>query len=126
MGIAPSLAEAVHRPIAGPLPSPAAIVEGFERHDLLTRASAIAFRTLFALVPFSLFLLALAGLLSLESLWTENLTPEIRPAVSPALFTVLDDTARNVLGHGRLFWVTAGFALVLWELSGAVRAVMGG
>src|SRR4051794_6319607 len=90
----------------------------------MVRASAIAFRALAAAIPFALFVLALAGLLSLESLWTEHLAPEIGPQVSPSAYEILDSTARAVLGGRQGFWVTVGFALAAWELSAAVGAVM--
>jgi membrane protein len=38
---------------------------------------------------------------------------------------VVDDTVRNVLAHRQVFWLTAGAVLATWEMSGAVRAVMG-
>src|SRR2546423_4380900 len=117
------IAAVVRRP-AGPLPAPAAIADGFGRHELLVRASAIAFRVLFALVPFALFLIAAAGALSLDSLWTNDLAPNIAPHVSDSVFQILDSTVQNVLAGRQLFWVTAGFALALWEASAAVRAIM--
>ncbi|HEY3019530.1 MAG TPA: YihY/virulence factor BrkB family protein, partial [Solirubrobacteraceae bacterium] len=124
MGLAASLARAVRRPPAPQLPAPAEIAEAFHRHELFVRASAIAFRLLFTLIPFTLFLLALAGALSLDSLWTRDLAPNIAPKVSPQVYDILDSTVRKVLGSRQLFWVTAGLALALWEASAAVRAVM--
>src|SRR3954454_4974406 len=106
------------------LPALAALVDGFRRHELLVRASAIAFRTLFALIPLTLFALALAGTLSLGSLWKENLAPEIAPKVSSSVYAILNSTPAAVLGSRQLFWMTAGFALLLWELAAATRAVM--
>ena len=100
------------------------VVEGFRRHELLVRASGIAFRTLFALIPLTLFALALAGTLSLDSLWTEHLAPQIAPKVSSSVYDILNSTATAVLGSRQLFWMTAGFALLLWELAAATRAVM--
>lgn len=118
------LAAALHRrPLVG-VPSLADVRDGFNRHELLTRASAIAFQALFALIPFLLFALALGGLVSLDTTWSHDIAPDLRHNVSPAVFTVLDDTVRNVAGHKRLFWVTAGLALTVWELSGAVRGIM--
>jgi len=124
MGLAASLAQAARRPPAPRLPALAEIAEGFHRHELLVRASGIAFRLLFTLIPFVLFVLALAGALSLDSLWTQDLAPNIAPKVSPQVYDILDSTVRKVLGGRQLFWVTAGFALTLWEASAAVRAVM--
>ena len=124
MGLAASLAHAARRAPAPQLPALAEIAEGFHRHELMVRASAIAFRLLFALIPFMLFLLALAGALSLDSLWTHDLAPAIAPKVSPQVYDILDSTVRKVLGGRQLFWVTAGFGLALWEASAGVRAVM--
>src|SRR4051794_17007692 len=116
---------ALHRPLAPPLPPIADVADGFRRHELITRASAIAFRVLYATVPFALFVLALAGLLQLESLWTKDLAPGLAPHVSAPVFAVLDQVATNALTGQRVFWVTAGFALALWEVSSAVRVVQG-
>ncbi len=96
----------------------------FERHEILNSASAIAFQVLFALVPLGLFTFALAGFLDLDRVW-DDAAAELRDKVSPAAFTVIDDTARNLLGNGQLFWLTAGAALALWRLSAAMRATMG-
>lgn len=101
------------------------VVDGFERNDLLTYASAIAFQILTAIVPFLLFLLGLLGFLSLDEVWATDLAPEIRPHVARPVFSLIDDTARQVLEQRQLFWVTAGFLVALWQVSGAVRAVMG-
>src|SRR4051812_16014848 len=111
-------------PLSGPLPSPARLIDAFRRNELTIRASAISFRALYALIPFALFVLALAGTLSLDSLWTSHLAPEIAPRVSPAVFQILDSTISNVLSSRQLFWVTIGFLLMLWGTSSAVRAVM--
>src|SRR5690349_15049769 len=115
----------LHRPLAAPLPSLAEVADGMRRHELITRASAIAFRVLYATIPFAMFVLAAAGLLHLESLWTDNLAPGIAPHVSDPLFAVLDQVALNALTGQRVFWLTAGLALAVWEVSSAVRVVQG-
>jgi membrane protein len=101
------------------------MLAGFERNDLLTYASAISFQILTAIVPFMLFILGVAGLFHLDNLWRNDLAPEVRAAVSDASFNLLDQTVRQVLEKKQLFWLTGGFALALWQVSGAVRAVMG-
>jgi membrane protein len=101
------------------------VVEGFDRNDLLTYASAIAFQILTAIVPFLLFLLGLLGFFDLGGVWADDLAPEVEPRVSPPVFDLLNDTVNQVLDERQLFWVTGGFALALWQVSGAVRAVMG-
>jgi len=100
------------------------ILEGFARHRLLTYASAIAYQVLSALIPFALFALALAGLLNLQSLWTDHLRPTVARDASPEVYALLNKTVTQVLDHGQTFWLTFGLIVVLWELGGAVRATM--
>jgi membrane protein len=98
--------------------------KGFNDNRLLTYASAMSFRILFALVPLALFVLATLGFLDLSDLWTRNLAPDVRREVSPGVYQVIDEAARNVLSTHQLFWLTAGAAIALWFMSGAVRAAM--
>jgi membrane protein len=102
-----------------------ALLDGFKTHDLLTSSSAISFQILTAIVPFLLFVLAVAGLLHLNGVWRDHLEPEIQANVSPAVFAVISNAVNNALAGGRLLWATVGGALALWQVSGAVRAVMG-
>jgi membrane protein len=117
------LAHALRHPLEG-APPMSELREAFDRHEVLTRASALAFQALSVIVPFGLFLAGLAGILSSPDVWTKNLAPDVRPHLSPAAFQVVDKAVRNVLVHQRLFWVTAGLILTLWELSGGARGVM--
>jgi membrane protein len=98
--------------------------ELIERHEILNSASAIAFQTLFALVPLGLFVVALLGFVELDRAW-EDAAAEIEPKVSGAAFEVIDDTVRKVLDDQQPFWLTAGGALAIWRLSAAMRATMG-
>lgn len=101
------------------------IADAYERNDLLTAASAIAFQVLFALVPFTLFCLGLMGGLRLEELYREEVAPALRDSTSVPAFSVIDDTVRKVLDERQFFWITIGAAITVWEMSGATRAVMG-
>jgi membrane protein len=102
-----------------------ALLDGFERHDLLTYSSAISFQIVTAIVPFALFVLAVAGLLHLDGVWHSHVEPEIQANVSPALFSVISSAVDSAFGGGQWLWATVGGALALWQVSGAVRAVMG-
>ena len=101
-----------------------ALWDKFRENDLLTYASAISFQVFFALIPLLLFAFGLLGFLSLQEAWAQDIAPEIKPNVSDAAFTVIDDTVNQILGSKQLFWVTAGAVIAVWEISGAVRAVM--
>ena len=100
------------------------VIARYREHDLLTYASAISFQVLFALIPLLLFALGLIGFLSLSEAWAKDIAPGIESHVSDSLFKVIDDTVNQVLGSKKLFWVTAGGLIAVWEISGAVRAVM--
>src|SRR5829696_9048930 len=98
--------------------------DALDEYEILNSASAIAFQILFALVPLGLFTLALSGFLELDRAW-EDAAAEIEPRVSHAAFSVIDDTAREVLDRQQPFWLTVGAALAIWRLSAAMRATMG-
>jgi len=100
------------------------LVEKYREQDLLTYASAISFQVFFALIPMLLFALGLIGFLSLDAAWAKDIAPEIKPHVSRPMFEVIDDTVNQVLGSKAVFWVTFGGVIAVWEISGAVRAVM--
>jgi membrane protein len=95
------------------------------RYDLLTTASAIAFRVLFASVPLAAASLALLGIVHLGDLWQDWLAPKLHERVTTPQYEVIDTAARSILGRGREFWLTLGLALAVWEVSGAVRGAMG-
>ena len=101
------------------------LLAAYERNDLLTYASAIAFQVFFALIPFLLFVLGLLGGLGLDGVWTDDVAPTLRDNASPAAFEVVDSTVRNVLGGKQGFWLTIGLLITIWEMSGATRAIMG-
>jgi membrane protein len=98
--------------------------DSFSENDLLTYASAIAFGTLFALIPLLLTGLGLLGVFDLTSVWSRDVAPQLRSQVSQPVFAVIDQTVRRVLGQESLFWATLGALLAVWEVSAAMRAVM--
>jgi len=102
-----------------------ALLDGFKQHDLLTYSSAISFQILTAVVPFAMSMLALAGLLHLGGVWRNHVAPDIRPHVSAAVFSVISSAVSKVFAGRQLLWATLGGGLALWQVSGAVRAVMG-
>ncbi len=102
-----------------------AVARGFVDNDLLTYASAISFQILSSIVPFLLFAFGMLGFLSLEDVWRQELAPDVKAAVSPPAYAVIDEAIGTALDSKQVFWVSAGFLIALWEVSGAVRAVMG-
>jgi membrane protein len=100
------------------------LLRSFSEHDLLTYASAISFQAFFALIPLTLTALGLLGALDLQEVWKDELARDLQPQVSRPVFQVIDETVRRVLESKQLFWATFGAVLSVWEVSGAMRAVM--
>jgi membrane protein len=101
------------------------LTHSFQQRKLLIWASALSFQIIKAIVPFLLFLLALLGFLSLENAWAD-VAEEIKPHMSGPAFEVVQSTAKKVLTTKQAFWITAGLALAVWEMSGGIRTIMGG
>lgn len=95
---------------------------GFQEQRVLVEAGAIAFRCLLALITAALCLLGLLGLLGLDTVWTEEVAPQLRESASPPAFTLIDDAVLYVLTQEQVFWATAGLALAVWQSSSVVRA----
>jgi membrane protein len=100
------------------------VVRSFRDNDLANFASALAFRVVLGLVPFLLFLLALLGFLDLEEAWRSDVAPELKKNASDTAFKLVEDTVTQVLREKKAWWLTAGLALTVWELSAATRVTM--
>jgi len=100
------------------------VIARYEEHDILTFASAVAFRVLFAMLPLTLFGLGLAGALGYGEKWRTEWAPKVKDAVSPQVFQVIDEAARRALSGQQSFWITAGLVLAVWTISSGTRAIM--
>lgn len=101
------------------------VIDAMEEHGVLTSASAIAFQVLTGLIPLALLVLSIMGFLHLQSVWTDHLGPEFKAQVSKEVWAVADDVVHRTLGKEQGWWLTAGVVFTVWQLSGAVRAIMG-
>ena len=100
-------------------------VELFDRHSLLTYASAIALRALIAAVACTLFGLGILGAANQEQLWRETIGPAIEPKVLPHVFDGIDQTVNRVFSSSSAGLVALAAALAVWEVSGIIRAGIG-
>src|SRR5215212_6095008 len=100
------------------------VIRAFQRNGLPNFASAMAFQVILAMVPFLLFVLAVAGLFDLEEVWRQDVAPEIRSNVSHPAFQLADNTVTQILTKKEVWWLTVGLAVTLWELSAATRVTM--
>ena len=100
-------------------------VELFADHDILTYATAIAFRLLIALVPLTLLSLGVLGALGEQSVWNDTLAPAVEGKVTPPVFAGIDSTVQRIFTSPATPLIALGVVLSIWDVSGAVRASMG-
>src|SRR6266480_2622231 len=96
----------------------------FSAHELPIYASAIAFRALVAVIPLALLGLGLLGALGLQSTWRNSIAPAIKPRVLPQVFDGINASAEKVLTSGTAGLITFATALVIWDLTIGITAIM--
>ena len=100
-------------------------VELFDRHSLLTYASAIALRMFITAVACTLFALGLLGATHQQQLWRQTIGPAIEPKVLPHVFDGIDQTVNRVFSSSTAGLLLVASALAIWEVSGIMRAAIG-
>jgi len=100
-------------------------VDLFDRHNLLTYASAIALRSFIAAVACTLFGLGLLGAFHQRDLWQNTIAPQIEPKVLPHVFDGIDQTVHRVFSSSTAGLLAFAAALAIWEVSGIIRASIG-
>ena len=93
-------------------------------HRLSIYASAIAFRAIVALIPLALLGLGLLGALGLKGTWEDSIAPAIEPRVTHPVFRGIDYSAEKVLSSGTAGVILFATALVVWDLTIGVGAIM--
>ena len=101
-------------------------IELFDQHGILNNASAISFQALKALVPLALFGIALLGVLGLSDVWDDQLRESVSRQFTPEVFIAIDTTVGKIMMEGSPALPIFAGALLLWYVSGLVRACMGG
>jgi membrane protein len=96
----------------------------FDEHELLTCASAIALQAFVAMVALALLAIAVLGVTGEQHVWTQQIAPQIRPKVLPAVFAGLQATVRKIFSSSSIGLIVFASLLTVWEGSGAVRACM--
>jgi membrane protein len=100
------------------------VAEEFRKRDLLTYASAIAFRGLVALVPLTLLGLGLLGALGYQDVWRETVAPALEGRLTGPVYEGIDYSVEQILSSGTAGLIAFAAALLLWDLVWAVGAVM--
>jgi membrane protein len=100
-------------------------VDLFDRHNLLTYASAIALRTFIAAVACTLFGLGILGAAQQRQLWQNTIGPPVAAKVHPDVFAGIDETVQLVFSSSTAGLLALASALAVWEVSGIIRASIG-
>ena len=100
-------------------------VDLFDRHLLLDHASAIAFNVLKALVPLTLLALAVLGAVGQRNVWSKTLFPRLQQHLQPQTAHAIDAGAQRIFSTDSTGLIVFAALLVIWYVSGAVRAVIG-
>jgi membrane protein len=100
------------------------LAERFGQHHLWTYASAIAFRSLVALVPLALLGLALLSVFGLEEVWRDSITPAIEGHVTQPVFRAIDYSAEKIFSSSTAGLIAFASVLLIWDMSGAVLTIM--
>src|SRR2546423_8197749 len=96
----------------------------FDRHRVLTYASAIAFDVFKAGVALLLLGFGVLGALHERRIWNEQLAPHVERKVLRPVFDGIDATVQKILSSGTAGLIAFAFLLALWYVSGSVRACM--
>ena len=94
--------------------------KGFVRHDMAVYAMALAYRGLFALLPFAVFLVAVISFLRVDAvlLWLAAQGPPGLRGPLPDLIRGLED---GILGRTQGGLLLIGIALAFWSVSMGAR-----
>jgi membrane protein len=98
---------------------------GINEHDLLSRASVLAYNFILAIFPLLLFLLSLFGLFASHGTFLRsNLLFYLSQALPPSAFQLLNKTIAEVTRNTGSTKLTFGIIFALWSAAGGVQSMM--
>ncbi len=100
-------------------------VKAYLEDDMMTYAAALAFRTLFALFPFMIFLVALLGFLRIPGFfdWLLNQAQTVLPEQAMGQ---VEQVVGQVRDRGQGGLLSVGIIVAIWSASVGVRSLMNG
>jgi membrane protein len=96
----------------------------FQKYDLLTYSSAIAFQVLYAVLPLTMLDLAGLGIVHATSVYTDHIRPTLQHDLSPDGFRIADRTVTHVMAAKRWWWATVGLVVTVWGIGASLRSMM--
>jgi membrane protein len=100
-------------------------VDCFNRHEILTNASAIALRALVSLIPLTLLGFALLGAFGLEDVWRDQLAPAVKHHFTHTTYNAINAGVLKIFAQQSAGLIVFAGLLAIWNVSSVVRACMG-
>jgi membrane protein len=100
-------------------------VKAYLEDDMMTYAAALAFRMLFALFPFIIFLVALLGFLNIPGFF-DWLLSQVQPVLPQQAMGQVEEVVGQVRGQSRGGLLSFGIIVAVWSASVGVRSLMNG
>jgi membrane protein len=100
-------------------------VDLFDKHELLTYASAIALQALVAAVALLLLTLGVLGETGRQDVWRRHVGPAVQGKVLPFVYSGIDQVVEQIFSTDSTGLIAFASLLAIWEVSGVVRACMG-
>ncbi len=97
--------------------------QDFSKDKMLTHAAALAYHVLFAIFPFTVFLIALLGFLNLSDFF-DWLLEQARTVVPQNAMGQVQDVIDEIREQGQGGLVSFGIIVALWSASAGVRATI--
>ena len=101
-----------------------ALVDAFGENRLMIYASAVAFRTLVALIPLTLLGIALLGATGQQKIWVRTLAPPIRHRVLQPVFLGINATVEQIFTRDGSLLIVFAAGLALLDVSFAVSGII--
>lgn len=102
------------------------MVERFDRNNILTYASAMAVQLLTAVIPLALVAFLLVGWAGEQDVWRIEIGPTFAAHASVATYQGVDAVVEGLIAKLHTQWLVLATLIAIWEISGAVRTVIGG
>jgi membrane protein len=100
------------------------LFESVVKDDLLTRAAALSYYSIFALFPMLLSLLATVGLFAQVADLHGTLGKRIGQLMPPTALALVEKTIREISLHSTRWKLVFGLLLALWSGSGSMGCIM--
>jgi membrane protein len=99
-------------------------VDAFNKHRLLTYATAMAMRAFIGSIALTFLSIALLGAIGRQSVWEDHMAPAIEPKLTHPTYEAINAAVEKIFASNSAGLIAFAAAYAVWQMSGAIRAVM--